>query len=97
MFAEIGEKKDDYKKLYEQFGKRFKLGAHEDVTDRTKVAELMHYHTSNYGDEMISLDGARPDATGPVQASVHRRTARCGCRMAGTRARGQNDLYCITG
>merc|ERR1712054_578319 len=31
------------------------LGVHEDSTNRTKVAELMRYHTSKSGDEMISL------------------------------------------
>merc|ERR1711930_18050 len=46
MFAEISEKKDDYKKFYEQFSKNIKLGIHEDSTNRAKVAELMRYHTS---------------------------------------------------
>merc|ERR1712003_93121 len=55
MFAEIAEKKDDYKKFYEQFGKCMKLGVHEDSTNRTKVAELLRFHTSKSGDEMISL------------------------------------------
>merc|ERR1739844_135227 len=55
MFAEIAEKKDDYKKFYEQFGKCMKLGVHEDSTNRTKVAELMRYHSSKSGDEQISL------------------------------------------
>merc|ERR1719160_703055 len=55
MFTEIAEKKDDYKKFYEQFGKNLKLGIHEDSTNRTKIAELMRYHTSKSGDEMISL------------------------------------------
>merc|ERR1712076_271129 len=55
MFAEIAEKKDDYKKFYEQFGKCLKLGVHEDSTNRTKVAELLRYHTSKSGDEQISL------------------------------------------
>ena len=55
MFAEIAEKKDDYKKFYEQFSKNIKLGIHEDSTNRTKVAELMRYHTSKSGDEQISL------------------------------------------
>merc|ERR1711978_439727 len=54
-FAEIAEKKDDYKKFYEQFGKCLKLGVHEDSTNRMKVAELMRYHTSKSGDEQISL------------------------------------------
>merc|ERR1711953_1609179 len=55
MFAEIAEKKDDYKKFYEQFGKCLKLGVHEDSTNRTKVAELMRYQTSKSGDELISF------------------------------------------
>merc|ERR1712073_70389 len=55
MFAEIAEKKDDYKKFYEQFGKCMKLGVHEDSTNRTKVAELLRFHTSKSGDERISL------------------------------------------
>merc|ERR1712153_194333 len=55
MFAEISEKKDDYKKFYEQFSKNIKLGIHEDSTNRAKVAELMRDHTSESGDEQISL------------------------------------------
>merc|ERR1711993_89452 len=55
MFSEIAEKKDDYKKFYEQFGKCLKLGVHEDSTNRTKVAELLRYHSSKSGDEQISL------------------------------------------
>merc|ERR1711974_461089 len=55
MFAEIAEKKDDYKKFYEQFGKCLKLGVHEDSTNRTKIAELLRWHTSKSVDEQISL------------------------------------------
>ena len=55
MFAEIAEKKDDYKKFYEQFGKCLKLGIHEDSTNRTKIAELLRFSTSKSGDEQISL------------------------------------------
>merc|ERR1711950_66479 len=39
----------------EQFGKCLKLGVHEDSTNRTKVAELMRYHSSKSGDEQISF------------------------------------------
>merc|ERR1719473_1855842 len=55
MFTEIAEKKDDYKKFYEQFGKNLKLGIHEDSTNRTKIAELLRFHSSKSGDEMVSL------------------------------------------
>merc|ERR1712135_149031 len=55
MFAEIAEKKDDYNKFYEQFGKCLKLGIHEDSTNRTKIAELLRFSTSKSGDEEISL------------------------------------------
>merc|ERR1712057_70381 len=55
MFTEISEKKDDYKKFYEQFSKNLKLGIHEDSTNRTKIAELLRFNTSKSGDELISL------------------------------------------
>merc|ERR1719446_1520637 len=34
MVTELAEKKDDYKKFYEQFSKSLKLGVHEDSTNR---------------------------------------------------------------
>merc|ERR1739846_180506 len=56
MFAEIAEKKDDYKKFYEQFGKCLKLGVHEDSTNRTKVAELLRFSSAKSGEDMTSLE-----------------------------------------
>merc|ERR1711862_992759 len=55
MFAEIAENQEDYKKFYEQFGKNLKLGIHEDTTNRTKIADLLRFHTSKSGDDMVSL------------------------------------------
>jgi len=55
LFAEIAEKEEDFKKFYEQFSKSLKLGIHEDTTNRIKVAELLRYHTSKSGEEMVSL------------------------------------------
>ena len=49
LFAEIAEKKDDYKKFYEQFGRCLKLGVHEDSTNLTKVAELLRFNSSKSG------------------------------------------------
>merc|ERR1711959_673558 len=40
MFNEIAEKKDDYKKFYEQFSK-----------NRAKLADLLRFQTSKSGDE----------------------------------------------
>merc|ERR1712008_172878 len=42
-------------KFFEQFGKCMKLGVHEDSTNRTKVAELLRFHSSKSGDELIGL------------------------------------------
>merc|ERR1712193_456868 len=55
MFAEIAEKKDDYKKFYEQFSKNLKLGIHEDSTNRSKIADLMRYQSSKSGEDLLSL------------------------------------------
>ena len=55
MFAEIAENAEDYKKFYEQFSKNLKLGIHEDSANRTKIADLLRFHTSKSGDDQISL------------------------------------------
>jgi len=55
MFAEIQENQEDYKKFYEQFSKNLKLGIHEDAANRTKVADLLRFHTSKSGEDMISF------------------------------------------
>eukprot|EP00916_Digyalum_oweni_P020977 GHVL01034918.1.p1 GENE.GHVL01034918.1~~GHVL01034918.1.p1 ORF type:complete len:719 (+),score=128.99 GHVL01034918.1:315-2471(+) len=55
MFAELAENPEDYKKFYEQFSKNLKLGIHEDTGNRSKIAELLRFHTSKSGEEMISL------------------------------------------
>merc|ERR1712179_31475 len=55
LFAEIAEKKDDYKKFYKQFSKNLKLGIHKDSTNRKKIAGYLRYYTSASGDEQASL------------------------------------------
>ncbi len=55
MFADIQENAEDYKKFYEQFSKNLKLGIHEDSANRSKLAELLRFHTSKSGEEQISF------------------------------------------
>lgn len=55
LFEELCEDKDNYKKFYEQFAKNLKLGIHEDSTNRKKIADLLRYHSSTSGDDMVSL------------------------------------------
>jgi len=55
MFAEIQENQEDYKKFYEQFSKNLKLGIHEDSANRTKLADLLRFHTSKSGEDQISF------------------------------------------
>eukprot|EP01068_Selenidium_serpulae_P015758 Selendium_serpulae@DN6241_c0_g1_i3.p1 len=55
MFFELTENLEDYNKFYEQFGKNLKLGMHEDSSNRTRIAELLRFHSSKSGEQTVSL------------------------------------------
>merc|ERR1711934_672724 len=100
MFAEIAENQEDYKKFYEQFAKNLKLGIHEDTANRTKIADLLRFHTSKSGEELISLK----DYIGKMkegQQSIYYITGESRTAVAaspfleGLRTRGYEVLYLV--
>ena len=52
----FSENKDDYKKLWENFGKYIKLGCIEESNNHKRIAPLLRFFSSMYDEEMISLD-----------------------------------------
>ncbi|XP_068637354.1 heat shock protein 90-5, chloroplastic-like [Aristolochia californica] len=58
MIQEISESenKEDYKKLWENFGKLIKLGCIEDSANHKRITPLLRFYSSKSEEELISLD-----------------------------------------
>jgi molecular chaperone HtpG len=56
LFAEIAEKKEDFKIFYEQFAKNIKLGIHNDVANRQKLAKLLRFYSTQRPEELTGFD-----------------------------------------
>lgn len=58
MIQEISESenKEDYKKLWENFGRFLKLGCIEDTGNHKRLTPLLRFYTSKSEEELISLD-----------------------------------------
>merc|ERR1719454_624495 len=54
LFNGLAEDEEAYKKFYEQFSKNLKLGIHEDSQNRTKIAELLRFASSQSADDEMS-------------------------------------------
>merc|ERR1712119_133086 len=55
LISEISEDKEQFQKLYEQFGKNLKLGIHEDSQNRKKLAGFLRYYSSQSTEDKTSL------------------------------------------
>merc|ERR1739838_325406 len=55
LISEIAEDKEQFNKLYEQFGKNLKLGIDEDSQNRKKLVGFLRYSSSQSGEELTSL------------------------------------------
>lgn len=55
MLNELANDEAKYALFYEGFSKNLKLGVYEDDANRAKVAELLRFHSSKSGEQLMSL------------------------------------------
>ncbi|GFZ10440.1 chaperone protein htpG family protein [Actinidia rufa] len=54
--SDIDEKKGQYTKFWNEFGKSIKLGIIEDATNRNRLAKLLRFESTKSGGKLTSLD-----------------------------------------
>ncbi|GFY86252.1 chaperone protein htpG family protein [Actinidia rufa] len=54
--SDIDEKKGQYAKFWNEFGKSIKLGIIEDATNRNRLAKLLRFESTKSGGKLTSLD-----------------------------------------
>ncbi len=70
MFTLLSKNPTDYKKFYNLFSKNLKLGFHENPSSRTKIAELLRFHSNKSLNTTISLK-EYTDRAGPDQKHIY--------------------------
>ncbi|XP_050872010.1 endoplasmin homolog [Lathyrus oleraceus] len=54
--SEVDEKRGQYTKFWNEFGKSIKLGIIEDATNRNRLAKLLRFETTKSEGKLVSLD-----------------------------------------
>lgn len=55
LLEELAQNKGKYNIFYREFSSNLKMGVHKDSYNRTKLSDLLRFHTSASGDEVCSL------------------------------------------
>lgn len=56
MIQDLEKDATKYKEFYDVYGTNLKLGAIEDMSNRSRLVKLLRFHTNKHRDEAVSLD-----------------------------------------
>eukprot|EP00959_Pyramimonas_sp_CCMP1952_P105491 2205356-Pyramimonas_sp.AAC.1 len=91
MLKEITAQQEDYEHFYEQYGQRLKLGAHEESTNRTDLAEERMGYTYEGPDDMDEELMCHNTPTSRDESSCPKEREIVHTRYAGTDAPSMTD------
>jgi molecular chaperone HtpG len=102
LFNELAEDEDEekYENFYDTYNKMLKLGVHEDNRNRSKLAKLLRFYSSNSPDKYISLDNYIENMK-EGQDSIYFITGQSICSLTGSpfienfKTNGYDVLYFI--